>query len=414
MFNIKVYIYYLKNIKYMVLYRYKVGDNMNIKRALKNMDKPLLFLTIFMLGFGLLNIVTSSSREAVLVNKAGVYYYFYRQMGILIASTLAAGIVFAFPTKTYKVFLPLAYVFVLGLCVVCFYQSAKRGANNWIVIGGFQVQPSELSKPVIIASLALIFDQFYDKLKSSILNNENQVILTLVLFTGFLIPALIFLQKDLGTSVIILGIVFTMLIFSPIASNIKKKIFILLIVVALMGALFLKATKGSILSEAQLSRFDYINPCSKYEKNGYQVCNAYIAFNDGGVFGLGIGKSKQKYSYIPEPHTDSIFAIIGEEWGVLASLAFVFVPLLAILYRIMKIASKANTVRGRFIALGAGTGIFLHILVNLGGLLGLLPLTGVPLPFLSYGGSYTLGLMISLAMVQRVAAETKMKKIKVS
>ena len=387
---------------------------MNIKRALKNMDKPLLFLTIFMLGFGLLNIVTSSSREAVLVNKAGVYYYFYRQMGILVASTIAAGLVFAFPTKSYKVFLPLAYIVVLGLCVVCFYQSAKRGANNWIVIGGFQFQPSELSKPVIIASLALLFDQFYDKLSDKILNNEGKVILTLVMFTGFLIPALVFLQKDLGTASIIVGIVFVMLVFSPIAKSTKQKLFTFLIILGLVGALTLKVAKGSILSEAQLSRFDYINPCSKYEKNGYQVCNAYIAFNDGGMFGLGIGKSKQKYSYIPEPHTDSIFAIIGEEWGVLASLTFVFIPLLVILYRIMIIASKASTVRGRFIALGVGVSIFLHILINLGGLLGILPLTGVPLPFLSYGGSYTLGLMISLAMVQRVAAETKMKKIKVS
>ena len=387
---------------------------MNIKRALKNMDKPLLFLTIFMLGFGLLNIVTSSSREAVLVNKAGVYYYFYRQMGILVASTIAAGLVFAFPTKSYKVFLPLAYIVVLGLCVVCFYQSAKRGANNWIVIGGFQFQPSELSKPVIIASLALLFDQFYDKLSDKVLNNEGKVILTLVMFAGFLIPALVFLQKDLGTASIIVGIVFVMLVFSPIAKSTKQKLFTFLIILGLVGALTLKVAKGSILSEAQLSRFDYINPCSKYEKNGYQVCNAYIAFNDGGMFGLGIGKSKQKYSYIPEPHTDSIFAIIGEEWGVLASLTFVFLPLLVILYRIMIIASKASTVRGRFISLGVGVGIFLHILINLGGLLGILPLTGVPLPFLSYGGSYTLGLMISLAMVQRVAAETKMKKIKVS
>ena len=398
----------------MVLYIYKVGDDMNIKRAIKNMDKPLLFLTIFMLAFGLLNIVTSSSREAVLVNKAGVYFYFYRQMGILIVATLISFIVFAFPTKSYKVFLPIAYVIVLGLCFICFYQTAKRGANNWIVIGGFQFQPSELSKPVIIASLALLFDQFYERLANPILNNENKVLLGFLMLVGFFIPGLIFLQKDLGTASIIVGIVFVMLLFSPIAKLTKYKLFTFLVILGLVGALSLKVAKGSILSEAQLSRFDYINPCSKYEKNGYQVCNAYIAFNDGGMFGLGIGKSKQKYSYIPEPHTDSIFAIIGEEWGVLASLCFVFAPLLLILYRIMVIASKASTIRGRFIALGVGTGIFLHIIVNLGGLLGILPLTGVPLPFLSYGGSYTLGLMVSLAMVQRVAAETKMKKIKVS
>ena len=386
---------------------------MNLAKTFKNIDKELLFLTIFLFGFGLLNIVTSSSREAVLVNKAGVYFYFYRQMIIFIISIILSIIVFKFPTKSHQLFWPILYVIVLGLCTYCFFQSAKRGAQNWIQIGNFQFQPSELAKPVIIVSLATLFDKWYDKLRNPLLLKEHNFIIGIILFVGFLIPLLIFFQKDLGTATIIVGIVGVLFLFSPVLKKEKIKVIKLLCIVMVVGILGLLVTRGYILSDAQKARFDYFNPCSKYTTGGYQVCNAYIAFNDGGIFGLGIGKSKQKYSYIPEPHTDSIFAIIGEEWGVIKSLIFVFIPYALILKRIMKISSEASTIRGRYIALGVGTGIFLHIFINLGGLLGVIPLTGVPLPFLSYGGTYTMCLMVSIALVERVAYETKTRKVKI-
>ena len=129
--------------------------------------------------------------------------------------------------------------------------------------------------------------------------------------------------------------------------------------------------------------------------------------------GLGIGKSKQKYSYIPEPHTDSAFAIIAEEYGVIGSV-FIFLGYALILWRITMIASKASTLRGRYICLGVAAYIFAHIFINMGGLFGIIPLTGVPLPFFSYGGSFAISLIVSLALVQRVNVETKNQKIKVA
>ncbi len=383
-----------------------------IKRILKNIDKPLLFVTLFMFGFGLLNIVTSSSREAVLVNNEGIYYYFYKQIIMLSISFVLSLVILMCPTKAYKLILKVLYPVTLILVFYCFFQSSKRGAQNWITIGTFQFQPSELAKPVIIASLAMLFEKWKDKLKVGNFEEHAKIIGILIL-VGFLIPLFVFLQKDLGTMFITVSIVGIMFLLSPILKQEKINIARILVVIVLIGALGMKLSKGYILSDAQKARFDYFNPCSKYTTGGYQVCNAYIAFNDGGVLGLGIGKSKQKYSYIPEPHTDSIFAIIGEEWGVLRSLAFVFVPYAIILYRIMQISSKAKNLRGRYMALGIGVGIFMHIFVNLGGLLGIIPLTGVPLPFLSYGGTYTICLMASLAIVQRVAYETNTSKIKI-
>ena len=384
---------------------------MRVKNVLKNIDKPLLFMTIFMFGFGLLNIVTSSSREAVLVNRAGVYFYFYRQIAILGVSAIASLFFFTLPTKSYKSLWLIPYGLAFALCFYCFFQSAKRGAQNWIPIGSFQFQPSELAKPAIILALAALIDNYANDLKNPNINHIKMI--GTIVFVAFVIPGMIILQKDLGSASIIIIVSGIMFLASPILTKEKLKTVLLLGGVAIVAGSLLFATKGELLSKAQLSRFNYINPCSKYETSGYQVCNAYIAFNDGGIFGLGIGKSKQKYSYIPEPHTDSIFAIIGEEWGVLKSMVFVFIPYLIILYRITEIAAKATTIRGRFIALGVAVYIFAHIFINLGGLFAVIPLTGVPLPFLSYGGTYTLGLALSLTMVQRVAYETKTRKIKV-
>ena len=127
--------------------------------------------------------------------------------------------------------------------------------------------------------------------------------------------------------------------------------------------------------------------------------------------GVGIGKSTQKYSYIPEAHTDMVFAIFAEEYGYLAGLGLLILYGI-ILYRILMLSSRASTIRGKYMCLGVATYIFAHIFINLGGMFGIIPLTGVPLPFLSYGGSFTLSLLASLGIVQRVHIETKRYKIK--
>ena len=180
-----------------------------------------------------------------------------------------------------------------------------------------------------------------------------------------------------------------------------------------LAGLIIYNVQGYILNDQRISRFkSYLDPCGNYENGGYQVCNSYIAINNGGLFGLGIGKSKQKYSYIPEPHTDSAFAIIAEEYGIYRCV-FIFIGYIIVLWRILVISSKSNTLRGRYMCLGIASYIFVHIFVNLGGMLGLIPLTGVPLPFLSYGGSFVMSLIAALAIVQRVCVESKNQKEKI-
>ena len=383
----------------------------NLINYYNDLDKPLFYITGFLIIFGLFNIVTASSSEAVIRYEKTLFYYFFKQLIMIIAGIIIATFIIKIDTKKYAYPTALAFITITGCMLYLFlYGTFHKGAQNWLSIGGVTFQPSEFAKPIIIVALSLIFEKTKNKLRNKKIKHYN--IITLILIIGLLNPIIIFLEKDLGTMLIIMTIFIVMFLASPILKQEKTKTILILVLLAISGLILIKNQKGYILSEEQMNRFNYINPCKNYLDGGYQICNAYIAINNGGLFGLGIGKSKQKYSYIPEPHTDMIFAIIAEEQGLIRS-SIVLLSYTVILYRILNLSSKSNTLRGKYICLGVATYIFAHIAINLGGLLGVLPLTGVPLPFLSYGGSFTLSLIISLGLVQRVHIEYKRQKIKI-
>lgn len=381
-----------------------------IKDTFKDMDKVLLFIMIVLSVFGLFNIVTASSREAVVNLDQSVYYYFFRHLVVLIAGFIAFIFVINVNTKKYHFIIPLLFIVIVVLNIYVIINGAiTRGATNWIKLPFFNLQPSEIAKPVMIAAIALYVERFGKLFRKPKINHWN-IIMPLFII-GLIVPALVFFQQDLGTMLIQVAIFGVMYLLSPILKKEKWQIIGAVVGVMIFAGLSLYAFRGYILSETQLARFDYINPCSKFGETGYQVCNAYVAINLGGATGVGIGKSTQKYSYIPEPHTDMVFAIVAEEYGFIIS-ALIIVLYGVILYRILMLSSRANTIRGKYMCLGIAVYIFAHIFVNLGGLFGLIPLTGVPLPFISYGGSFTLSLIASLGIVQRIHIETKRHKIK--
>ena len=378
-----------------------------IKNVINNMDKTLLIVTIFLFLFGLFNIVTASSREAI-SNEVTLYYYFYRHLTMLGIGFFLSIIIIFTKTKKYKIVIPFFYVGISGLLIYLLtYGAYHKGAKNWIDFGGIKLQPSEFAKIISIIFLSIVFEFFYKKLKNKKTPNSTRYyIIGFILIVLVFIPILIYKQKDFGTMLIMLTINFIMFLASPLLKSDKFKSMLVFIFGGLLFVVMTVMVNGKFFTNEQMERFDYFNPCTKYEEGGYQVCNAFIAINNGGLTGLGIGKSKQKYSYISEPHTDSIFAIFVEEWGFIAAI-FIFICYALVLGRVLTISSRAKTIRGRYITLGIAVYIFMHIFLNLGGLFGLIPLTGVPLPFLSYGGSFTICLMCSLTIVQRVCIETK-------
>ena len=382
----------------------------NFRNNIKDLDKILFFVSLVLVIWGMLNIVTASSSESVDRYQQNLYHYFNKQFIFACLGFIAGTVIIMVPTKYYKLFTPVLYIGISIACIGAVITGAKRGSANWFL--GFQ--PSELAKPIIIATLAIFYEQFYKQLHTKELSRVKYIGIAIVL--TFAIPIIVVaLQKDMGTGAIIALISGTLFLVSPIKR--KDKFFCIIggtILLALVvGTAFLM--KGYIFTNEQLSRLtNFQAPCDpeNYRNDGYQICKGYIAINNGGLFGLGLGKSKQKYSYIPDPHTDSVFAIIAEELGLIKS-SIIFILYFILLKRLSHWANKATSISGKYICLGIGTYFLLHITINLGGLFGLIPLTGVPLPFFTYGGSSIISIICSLAIVQRVVIETKRKKIKI-
>lgn len=377
-----------------------------MKEIFKKLDKPLLILTIILSALGLVMIFSSSSIAAVLQYGQTEYYFFSKQAMFIAIGFILSIVIYNIPTKWYKglsiLGLGLIILVLIGLKT---YGQVTNSARSWFKIAGFSIQPSEFAKTIIILYLATWYGS--KKKFKSIYDTFIPLIPCVIIF--FLVAS----EPDLGTACIIASICMFIFFTLPFKKNIIMTSIKIVTITGIVGGLvFLNSNSSFIdklLTSTQASRFNFKNPCSRYlEETGYQVCNGYIAINNGSVLGVGLGKSTQKYLYLPEAHTDFIFPIIVEELGLIGG-CIVLLLYMFLLYRILVIARNAKTLRGSIIAFGTFAFILTHIIVNLGGLLALIPLTGVPLPFLSYGGSFILNLFILLALTQRVAIENKKK-----
>lgn len=376
-----------------------------MKSNFKKMDKLLLVLMLAFTIFGLVMIFSASSITAVLYNGASESYYFKKQFFVVIVSWIIGFmVILKLKTKSYDFLAPVGMIGVLAaLILVLSYGTITNGSKSWFDLGFVSVQPSEFLKPIMIVYLAVYFDKLLRKKSYNIF----------LIFVPFLFIAVclffIYLQPDLGTDLIVAGIAGIIFMFLPINSKQMSKIKIGCAIAAVI-CLILVFTYS--LNSEQSSRMNFRAPCTRYtEKTGYQVCNGMIAISNGGLFGVGLGNSTQKYLYLPEAHTDFIFPIVCEELGAVTG-AIVIILYLVLLIRLLQIARKAGTVKGYIIALGTFAYILLHLLVNFMGILALIPLTGVPVPFLSYGGSYYLCLIMMLFVCERVVIESKSEATK--
>lgn len=378
-----------------------------MRRNLKMMDKPLFFLIIIMSLFGLFMIFSASYVKASLI-EGNTYKYLIRQGSIIIIGFLAYFIILNIPLSKYKKIINVILYGIIGLLIYLIANGKViNGSRSWLDFGYFNLQPSELAKTVLILYMAI----YYSTRKFT---EDNYIKILKPFIFGAIIVGLVFMQPDLGTTLIIMAIMVATYLAVPIKKEFNLKIFkvVSFIVGSIVLLVVISSMSGkSILNESQKQRLNFFNPCDRYTEvgPGYQVCNGYIAINGGGLFGKGIGNSTQKYLYLPESHTDFIFPIIIEELGVLVGI-LILLMYFYIIYRILLISKASNGLMGGIIGYGISSYLFFQILVNIGGVLGLIPLTGVPLPFLSYGGSFTLNLFISFALIQRVSIENNLFK----
>lgn len=397
-------VYSIKINKFMLLL---IGKVSIMKKNIRKMDLLLLVLTCFYAILGSIMIYSASSILTFLKQDVASNYYFIRQVIILFISFIGSIVILKIPTSKYKYLSPLLFLGISAALGGLYVGGhIANGTKGWYDLGFFNLQPVEFAKPIIIIYLACTYDKLIAK-------KEKKFIKYLIpLFLCGILAALVLMQPDLGSAIILAGIAFGIFTSLPIKHDVRKncnKVLIILTILGIFGAVIFK---DKIFSSYQIKRLEFQSPCTRYtESTGYQVCNGFIAIKNGGVFGLGFGNSTQKYLYLPEAHTDFIFPIIVEELGLLVGIAII-IGYVIILYRILLIAKKATNLRNSILAYGTFFYLMLHILVNLMGVLALIPLTGVPLPLLSYGGSFTLNAIIMLSLCQKVSIESNNYRLK--
>lgn len=375
-----------------------------MKKIIKYIDKPLLLVTMILFILGLIMVFSASNVTAYMTHAVKPYNYFMKQGAFLIVGFILFVIMIKFNTKSYGMFSWGLLLIGIAALVLVLFMEEKNQAASWFKIGFLGIQPSEFIKVISIVFLADYYEKNSKKLKKWSTS-------LFPIGVCVLVALLIFIQPDLGTTIIYCAIVGIIFFAVPISKEIKFKTFIIFVGLIAFGTMMVLGTGRGVLLERQIERFDFRNPCDKILSTGNQVCNCYIAIHNGGLTGVGLGNSTQKYLYLPEPYTDFIYAIIVEELGVITGVAIILAYIF-ILFRILMIGRKSPSNRGATICYGIAAYIFLHIAVNLMGILGLIPITGVPLPFMSYGGSFTICLIAALTMVQRVSVENGILKEK--
>jgi len=368
----------------------------------------ILISTLSLLAIGLV-MVLSASTEISFTQTGNQYEIAIRQ---LLFATL--GLILMFITSR----LPLLFftkwanwiiAFAIGLLVIVLVPSigvSVAGQRNWLIIyGSFRLQPSEFAKLALIIWGAAVLSQ---KMKSVELTWSQ--LLSPVYWVGLLITALVVAQGDVGTALIILPIVLALYYAAgaPLILNAAN---------ALLGVLAIAVL--TLQAPYRMQRWlSWRDPAADPEGAGWQIIQGQYALAEGGIFGLGLGASRQKWGWLPAAHTDFIFAVIGEELGLVGTF-FVLFLFLVIIISIITVARKTKNYYTRIYATGLAGWILIQSVINLGGVLGLLPITGVPLPLISYGGSSLIFILISigglLACVRNEPAlKAKRQKAKVS
>lgn len=378
-----------------------------MKKTFSKIDKPLLIITILLCSIGLLMVFSSSSVAAIHRYGKAPTYFFIRQLIFFIVAFIGGIVILRIPTKWYKSVTWLSIVGIITVLVsLLLYGTITNHVQSWFYIPGtgFALQPSEFAKSFLIIFMACFYNSLIQK------QNKNIYLYLIPLSITLILGFLIMMQPDFGSAAILMAIGFCIFISVPMVKSNLPKIMMILGIGAVFLLIALLYSGAEILNSDQLKRFQFQNPCQRYkEDTGYQVCNGFIAINSGGLTGVGIGNSTQKYSYLPESHTDFIFAILVEELGLLSGIG-VLVLYALLLYRLLKIAKDAYILRNSILAYGTFWYFTFHIIINLCGMLSILPLTGVPLPLMSYGGSATLNFIAMIFISERVAIENKTTK----
>jgi len=354
-----------------------------------NIGDPLMLAVVFgMITFGLVMIFSASSYTAGL-QYGNVFYYVKRQLFTVAIGTIMMGLIsrldyhrilkYAWPLHGFSL-LMLAAVFLIG--------TASHGQKRWIYIGPVGFQPSEFAKFILIIFLAAMCSA-----AEPLMKKWRGIIL---MFVCVMPAAAMVMATNLSTGVIILGLSFIIIFTAS-----RKWVPFLALTgmgIAMMGV-FLK------LAAYRVDRIEAWLNVETHPK-GYQTRQALFAIGSGGFFGCGYGKSIQKLAYVPEAHNDMIFSIICEEWGLFGAVIIIAL-FIVLIWRCAVTAMTARDLQGALLVIGVMAHIGLQMIINIAVVTNSIPNTGVPLPFISYGGTSLIFLMCEIGIIQNVARQGK-------
>lgn len=361
----------------------------SLRSASNQLDWPLLILVLFLTAFGVIMIGNVSVAQAFRDFNDRLYYLklqgrwaFFGLLTMLILSRLDYQLL-----KRISVPLMLFTIFSLFLVLIPGVGVQVFGARRWLALGGIKFQPAELAKLSLVLYLA------------TLMSKKKRAMPFLVLL-GILL-SLIMLEPDLGTALIVSAT--GMVVY--LASGAPLLLFFILSLLGIFGG------AGLILSSNYRRQrlMTFLNPAQDPLGASYHIRQILIALGSGGMTGLGLGQSRQKHEFLPAVSTDSIFAVIGEELGFVGA-ASIILLFLFLVYRGFKIAKEAPDEYSRLLAAGITAWIGIQALINLAAMVALVPLTGVPLPFISYGGSSLVLVLAGIGILLSISRHRVVKK----
>ena len=355
-----------------------------VVKKVRYIDYTLLFMVIFLLGFGMVMLYSTSAYNATL-RMGDSAYYLKRQM---MAAALGFAGMFVCVKMDYHIFQKLsglAYIGSLALCVlVIFLGSGKDDSNRWFRIGGLSIQPSEIAKVAVIIFLAAMVSRAPKQMR----NFRYCIRVIAAILPLFAVVA----YTNLSTAVIIMGIVVIMVF---VANTNYKPFFVIAGVMVAAVVIFINmATYRQDRIQA------WLDPEST--DKGYQTLQGLYAIGSGGLFGKGLGESVQKLGFVPEAQNDMIFSIICEELGLFGAICVILMFIL-LLWRFMVIANHAKDMFGSYLVIGIMAHIALQVILNIAVVTNTIPNTGITLPFISYGGTSIAILLTEMGLALSVS-----------
>lgn len=372
-------------------------------------DYSLLFIVLFLLGFGLVMIYSASSYEAF-QDYEDAAYYLKKQLVAIIIGLFLMIVVANIPYHFWERFALLGYLVSMALVplVLTPLGVESHGARRWIKIPGLglNLQPAEVAKLGMILFLAVLVC----KMGKSVRTLKGFIIMVLVPMPVVLEVYLI--TKNLSSAIIILGIsVLMVFVASP---DYKKFVIMGVAGVALVTVAVLVIVSAYASGEQMAFRSErivaWLDPESQAQGKGFQTIQALYAIGSGGILGKGLGQSMQKLSFLPEAQNDMIFSIICEELGLFGAIA-VILMFIMLLWRMMVIANNATDLFGAMLVVGVMGHIAIQSILNIAVVTNTIPNTGISLPFISYGGSSVMFLLIEIGLVLSVARRIQLKEL---